>query len=436
MRPPSQRRARNWSSPPKSNQKRRKNKSVAPARAVTKSDRNWHFVRDRGASGPRTESRYARDPVLDTLLLFQVQDAKPRQGKQGDIEQESFEDSFVVDENNQVQDIRELFFNDDLDNSVVEGDTDGDIEVLDVTVSIINETKNALAADNENALDPVQNPFDDEEEFSVDAEDEDVVEDNQEVVVGGNEENVTIDAEKKENIQLGKEKEQKGNPKEEKKKFIAKNKGKSEKAVSEKEETQAGPVEEENELNLIEDRNRTESVEVKKWGDFDKETETNQITQEKTASKENIKEEKETDVNNDDDIFVKQVTLIVDDIKKNAEEAGQENEAKNIFEQELVENLIEEDRNNVFPNNIREILRNFSFPDRFVQENYATGPRDVLSIKFDDEDIDKIQDEDPTVTSEIPFKDKYADIENEISNDISIDIDTESEKLLDGKRIV
>ena len=130
--------------------KGRKSKSLEQReREVSKQD--WHFAgRGRGATAPRNRwtgigatGPKNREPVLDATSLFEENLKKPttttraREGKQG-----SLEDSFVIGPDNQVLDARELF--DDFgDNDIdqIEGfkATDGDIGVVDVSLSLETE---------------------------------------------------------------------------------------------------------------------------------------------------------------------------------------------------------------------------------------------------------------------------------------------------------
>ena len=135
--------------------KGRKSKSLEQReREVSKQD--WHFARGRGATAPRNRwtgigatAPRNREPVLDASSLFEENLKRPttttraREGKQG-----SLEDSFVIGADNQVLDARELFddFGDnDIDN--IEGfkATDGDIGVVDVTLSLETEKGEAEA---------------------------------------------------------------------------------------------------------------------------------------------------------------------------------------------------------------------------------------------------------------------------------------------------
>ena len=123
--------------------KNRKSKSLEQReREVSKQD--WHFARGRGATSPRNRwtgigatAPKNREPVLDATSLFEENLKKPirtREGKQG-----SLEDSFVIGPDNQVLDARELFddFGDnDIDDFEGFKATDGDIGVVDVSLSL------------------------------------------------------------------------------------------------------------------------------------------------------------------------------------------------------------------------------------------------------------------------------------------------------------
>jgi len=127
--------------------KGRKSKSLEQReREVSKQD--WHFAQARGATAPRNRwTRIGatgpknREPVLDATSLFEENLEKPttreREGKQ-----RSLEDSFVIGPDNQVLDARELFedFGDN-DINKIEGfkATDGDIGVVDVSLSLETE---------------------------------------------------------------------------------------------------------------------------------------------------------------------------------------------------------------------------------------------------------------------------------------------------------
>ena len=123
--------------------KNRKSKSLEQReREVSKQD--WHFARGRGATSPRNRwtgigatAPKNREPVLDATSLFEENLKKPirtREGKQG-----SLEDSFVIGPDNQVLDARELFddFGDnDIDDFEGFKATDGDIGIVDVSLSL------------------------------------------------------------------------------------------------------------------------------------------------------------------------------------------------------------------------------------------------------------------------------------------------------------
>ena len=137
---------RNRNGRARQNKKGRKSKSLEQReREVSKQD--WHFARGRGATAPRNRwtgigatGPKNREPVLDATSLFEEnlkKPTRPREGKQGNLE-----DSFVIGPDNQVLDARELFddFGDnDIDN--IEGfkATDGDIGVVDVSLSLETE---------------------------------------------------------------------------------------------------------------------------------------------------------------------------------------------------------------------------------------------------------------------------------------------------------
>ena len=163
--------------------KNRKSKSLEQReREVSKQD--WHFARGRGVTSPRNRwtgiratAPKNREPVLDATSLFEENLKKPirtREGKQG-----SLEDSFVIGPDNQVLDARELFddFGDnDIDDFEGFKATDGDIGVVDVSLSLepgsgvdlekpdggIEVVSVSISAENSiKPLQPLDDPFED-----------------------------------------------------------------------------------------------------------------------------------------------------------------------------------------------------------------------------------------------------------------------------------
>ena len=136
----------------------------------------WHFQRGgRGASGPgnqwrggatapRNRQPRKKDAILDTTRILEEETApeKPRKGKQGDLE-----DAFVIGPNNLVLDARELFFEensgDDVDNGSTFKAFDGDIEVVNVSLSVETTTDVTTEQTSENILVSVDNPYEDNE---------------------------------------------------------------------------------------------------------------------------------------------------------------------------------------------------------------------------------------------------------------------------------